>query len=877
MNEIINRVSIIRKGQETKTYLLPSVTDLLTDGSIKQNHIDWGSVKKYLDALYVGKDTYTTKIASIEAKIPELEIDSVTQNLKYGGQVFLNVNNYESPSDLTEVIEALQGDVSEVQSNIEGINTTLNGLDSRYVQIGHNHTFLNDLTDITEDVGYIKIESDEEDTEPAKFIEFLSDKLIDLHVRTNGGGDVYVTPRVRKGEKAILVAEPAENYEFVHWTQDLNEISKNAVHILNNVTTEATYFGIFQYNNPGDEPQNYTIKVVKPTGGDIIANVNNDENSLEYNSSVSLAQGTIINLSAVSDSSEHYIFTKWTSGVPQDSIYDTNTSITLNADTIISAAFSQLLKVTLGVAKDVNGATITGNHYPTVKIGNISQNEHEFYVQPNTTISLEADTPIENYYYFKYWSDDHTATNEVRNNVSITSTFTTYPVYERKHTITFKANPTNYGTVTAKIVNTNGTLGDTITSGTSLVSETKVRLIPEAASGYQFSSWSVKNNVTTVNSSNEITITNSDLEITANFISAAKGSVTFGYRNTTQFVKFDNNIVVTLNNTQNLTNPYEVTSQEILNANDLSVSDSQYVFDHFEDSQGEVIDTENRLTIVVGQAYYCVFAIPLTVSTSAGEHGSITGGGTHNKYSTCTLTATPDSGYHVEGWYEVKNGSEVKIQNQTSNTYEFTVTSNISIRVKFAINTYSVKVKASPTNGGTVSLAENTTVSEMNVNYGSTPILYATAATGYELSGWKKGSGSIINGSNVSPYEVTTAITADTTFTAVFTESVDDTIYYFASTNNDYSPAGKTINTLEIDSTTNQLTTQQLVGIDTLVFLSPSTMTITSIKDVIAGTEIISKFLTHSTTYNGQEYTAYYYTDPYVEINGRFIVQIGSN
>jgi hypothetical protein len=54
--------------------------------------------------------------------------------------------------------------------------------------------------------------------------------------------------------------------------------------------------------------------------------------------------------------------------------------------------------------------------------------------------------------------------------------------------------------------------------------------------------------------------------------------------------------------------------------------------------------------------------------------GSATGGGTYRAGESCTVTATPNSGYHFQGW---SNGV-------TDNPYTFTVVANITLTATFA-------------------------------------------------------------------------------------------------------------------------------------------------------------------------------------------------
>ena len=140
----------------------------------------------------------------------------------------------------------------------------------------------------------------------------------------------------------------------------------------------------------------------------------------------------------------------------------------------------------------------------------------------------------------------------------------------------------------------------------------------------------------------------------------------------------------------------------------------------------------------------------ITTSASPSNGGSVSGAGNYSYGSTCSLTATPNTGYSFVRW--TKNGSQVS----TSPTYTFTVTENASYVAVFSLNSYTISTSASPSNGGSVSGAGSYT-------YGSTCSLTATPNTGYSFVRWTK------NGSQVSTsptYSFT--VTGSASYVAVF-------------------------------------------------------------------------------------------------------------
>jgi hypothetical protein len=160
-------------------------------------------------------------------------------------------------------------------------------------------------------------------------------------------------------------------------------------------------------------------------------------------------------------------------------------------------------------------------------------------------------------------------------------------------------------------------------------------------------------------------------------------------------------------------------------------------------------------TVTENASYVAVFSLKnYTISASANPTagGSVSGGGTYNHGSTCTLTATANIGYTFTNW--TKNGLVVS----TSASYSFTVTSSGTYVANFSQNTYTISASASPTAGGTVSGGGT-------YNYGNTCTLTATANTGYTFTNWTK------NGTQVSTNETYTfTVTESASYVANFEE-----------------------------------------------------------------------------------------------------------
>ena len=137
------------------------------------------------------------------------------------------------------------------------------------------------------------------------------------------------------------------------------------------------------------------------------------------------------------------------------------------------------------------------------------------------------------------------------------------------------------------------------------------------------------------------------------------------------------------------------------------------------------------------------FEITATADPTTG--GTISGVGSYQYGSTCTLTATANNGYTFVNW--TKDGTQVS----TNPTYSFTVTESATYVAHFTINNYMINAAADPIEGGTVTGAGN-------YNYGTSCTLTATANENYEFINWTK------NGVVVS---------TDATYTFMVTASED--------------------------------------------------------------------------------------------------------
>ena len=104
-----------------------------------------------------------------------------------------------------------------------------------------------------------------------------------------------------------------------------------------------------------------------------------------------------------------------------------------------------------------------------------------------------------------------------------------------------------------------------------------------------------------------------------------------------------------------------------------------------------------------------------------------------------TLTATANAGYKLEGWYDITNGKNVLLSRETS--FVYTANKDAKIEARFMDETISIAVKlvASTSEGGFISVNGNTE-EDVNdyVNGSSTQELTAVPEEGYVFAYWKR-------------------------------------------------------------------------------------------------------------------------------------------
>ena len=143
---------------------------------------------------------------------------------------------------------------------------------------------------------------------------------------------------------------------------------------------------------------------------------------------------------------------------------------------------------------------------------------------------------------------------------------------------------------------------------------------------------------------------------------------------------------------------------------------------------GNVVSTNASYTFTVTGsrtlvANFQVQSFTITATADPTVGGTVTGGGNYNQGQSCTLTATPNTGYNFVNW--TKNGTQVS----TNPTYTFTVTESAAYVAHFQLQSFTIGVEANPANAGTVSGGGT-------YNYGASCTVTATPHQRYEFVNW---------------------------------------------------------------------------------------------------------------------------------------------
>ena len=418
-----------------------------------------------------------------------------------------------------------------------------------------------------------------------------------------------------------------------------------------------------------------------------------------------------------------YSFTNWTengSVVSTDASY----SFTVNGDCDLVANFEGNSYTITAIANPTTGGSVTGS-------GSYSYGS-------SCTLTATANSG----YIFNNWTKDG---NVASTNANYTFTVTSGGTYVANFSgntfqITATADPCAGGIITG---------AGTYNYGASCT------LTATAATGYTFVNWTKNGSQVSTNTSYSFTVTES----------------------ATYAAHFAPNSY-TITNSANPSSGGTVTGDGVYNYGAsctlTAVPAMGYTFINWT-KNGTVVSTNVNYTFTVTSSgtYTANFsnnAYQITATADPAMGGTITGAGSYNYGSSCTLMATAAAGYHFVNW--TKNGQEVS----TNAVYSFTVIEDATLVAHFQLASYAISATSNPTQGGTITGADT-------YNYGQTCTLTATANEGYTFTNWTK-DGEIV--STEASYSFT--VTEDAAFVANFEEI--QIAYYNISASSNPSAGG---------------------------------------------------------------------------------------
>ena len=315
-------------------------------------------------------------------------------------------------------------------------------------------------------------------------------------------------------------------------------------------------------------------------------------------------------------------------------------------------------------------------------------------VTTNTSGSITATIPnlSDGQYQIRVRSTNYPLIGQNIQTLSITSPIQTYVV-------SVSATPTD---------------GGTVTGGGEYQQGQNCTVTATANTNYSFTNWTENGSVVSTNASYTFTV-NGNRNLVANFT----------YVPPTYTV----NVSANPNNGGMVTGGGSYTEGAFCTVT--ATANTNYTFTNWTEN-GNVVSTNASYTFPVNGNHSLVanftFVPPtytVSVSANPSDGGTVTGGGSYTEGTSCTVTATANSGYTFVNWTE--NGNQVS----ANASYTFIVNGNRTLVAHFSTQSYVITAMADPEEGGTVS-------GSGGYNFGDICTLTATANTGYAFVNWTK-------------------------------------------------------------------------------------------------------------------------------------------
>ena len=547
----------------------------------------------------------------------------------------------------------------------------------------------------------------------------------------SNGGSVSGAGTYEEGQSCTLIATPSTGYSFVRWTKNGSQVSTSASYTFT-VTENASYVAVFSLNS-------YTITAsASPSAGGTVSGGG------------SYSHGSNCTLTATPNAG--YTFLRWTKNGSQVST-SASYSFTVTETASYVAVFSQ------------NSYTITASANPT-EGGSVSGAGSYNYGE---TCSLTA-TPGTGYSFVRWTKNGSQVSTNATYSFTVTENASYVAVFSlNSYTITASANPSE---------------GGSVSGGGSYSYGSTCSLTATPNTGYAFVNWTENGSAVSSDATMSFTVTG-NRSLVANF--TVSQSDCHWIPSDSQYANTMTAIgVIQINGVEQRTTDLELGAF----CNDVcrgthklayySQVDRYLLFLDIYGDDGDVIDFRlydhalgqeldvscastltfatnanhgNPINPYIFDFESAVVSYTISASASPSNGGTVTGAGTYDEGQSCTLTATPNTGYTFVRW--TKNGSQVS----TNASYTFTVTENATYVAVFSQNSYTISVSANPSAGGSVSGGGIYT-------YGQSCTLTAIANDGYSFVNWME-SETVVS-SNAS---YTFTVTGNRSIVAVFSVS----------------------------------------------------------------------------------------------------------
>ena len=259
-------------------------------------------------------------------------------------------------------------------------------------------------------------------------------------------------------------------------------------------------------------------------------------------------------------------------------------------------------------------------------------------------------------------------------------------------------------------VSANPILAGTVTGGGTYQQGQSCTVTATANNNYTFTNWTENGNVVSSNASYTFTV-NANRALVANF----------------QALPQNYTISVSADPTEGGTVTGGGTYQQGQSCTVTAAANEGYTFINWT-KNGIQVSTNASYTFTVTEsaayvAHFQVQTFTINVSANPTEAGIVTGSGTYNYGTICTVTATANEGYDFVNWTE--NGNVVS----TETSYSLAVTENHTLVANYSLQTFNVKASIDPAEAGDIT-------GEGNYNYGDEVVMSVIRNEDYAFVNW---------------------------------------------------------------------------------------------------------------------------------------------